>query len=159
QHLRPVDGDPGDAVPCFVEDVLVGRRRVAHARALSCLCRPCQAGTSRARWSPMIETALHAHLAAAGASYDDDRGVALPRHFGERGGGCGGPARGPALVGVASRPLVRAPGPARVSFLQGMVSNDAARLGSGEGCPALLLTVQGRVTADLRLAALADEIL
>src|SRR5262249_19339526 len=57
------------------------------------------------------------------------------------------------------RTVVRATGPDRVSFLQGMLSNDVSRLAAGEGCPALLLTVQGRVTADLRLAALADEML
>jgi len=107
----------------------------------------------------MIETALHAHLVAAGASYDDDRGVALPRHFGDPEAEYGVLTRGAALVDVGFRTLVRATGPDRVSFLQGMVSNDVARLGAGEGCPALLLTVQGRVTADLRLAALADEIL
>ena len=39
------------------------------------------------------------------------------------------------------------------------LSNDVSPLAAGEGCPALLLTVQGRVTADLRLAALVDEML
>jgi folate-binding protein YgfZ len=107
----------------------------------------------------MIETALHAHLVAGGALHDDDRGVALPRHFGDPEVEYGALTRGAALIDLGFRTLVRATGPDRVSFLQGMVSNDVASLGAGGGCPALLLTVQGRVTADLRLAALADEIL
>src|SRR5262249_47566861 len=67
--------------------------------------------------------------------------------------------RGARLSAAGFRAVGRATGPDRVSFLQGMLSNDVFRLAAGEGCPALLLTVQGRVTADLRLAALADEML
>ena len=54
------------------------------------------------------------------------------------------------------RTLVRATGPDRVDFLQGMLTNDLARLAPGGGCGALLLTIQGRVTADVRVAALSD---
>src|SRR5262245_14398161 len=107
----------------------------------------------------MVETALHAHLVAAGAPHEEDRGVVLPRHFGDPEAEYGALTRGAALIDLGFRTLVRATGPDRVSFLQGMLSNDVAGLAPGEGCPALLLTVQGRVTADLRLAALADEIL
>jgi hypothetical protein len=39
--------------------------------------------TAPGQLRPMIETALHAHLAARGAVHADDRGVALPRHFGD----------------------------------------------------------------------------
>src|SRR5262249_12885099 len=105
------------------------------------------------------ETALHAHLVARGASHDDDRGVALPRHFGDPGAEYASLTGASALIDLGFRTLVRATGPDRISFLQGMLSNDVAGLAPGEGCPALLLTVQGRVTADLRLAALADEML
>ena len=107
----------------------------------------------------MIETALQQHLVARGASYGDDRGIALPRHFGDPEAEYRALVGGAALVDAGFRTLVRATGPDRLSFLQGMLSNDVAGLGAGEGCPALLLTVQGRVTADLRLVALADEML
>src|SRR5205807_1946566 len=42
---------------------------------------------------------------------------------------------------------------------QGMLTNDVASLVPGTGCAALLLTIQGRVTADVRLAALEDALL
>jgi folate-binding protein YgfZ len=107
----------------------------------------------------MVETPLREHLVARGASYVDDRGIALPSHFGDPEAEYDAVVRGAALIDAGFRTVVRATGPDRVSFLQGMLSNDVSRLAAGEGCPALLLTVQGRVTADLRLAALADEML
>lgn len=108
----------------------------------------------------MVETALAAHLAARGAVYADDRGVALPRRFGTD------PAleyaalrERAAVVDLGFRTLVRAVGPDRISFLQGMLTNDVASLAPGAGCPALLLTIQGRVTADVRVAAIDDAVL
>lgn len=46
-------------------------------------------------------------------------------------------------------------GPDRVSWLQGMVSNDVARLRPGQGCPAAHLSPQGKVMA--LMAVLADR--
>lgn len=47
----------------------------------------------------------------------------------------------------------------RVDFLQGMLSNDVKKLAIGTGCPALLLTEQGKVVADLTVLATEDAIL
>lgn len=103
----------------------------------------------------MLETALHAHLAARGAVHADDRGVVLPRRFGAD------PAveyaalrKTAAVVDLGYRSVVRAVGEDRAAFLQGMLTNDVAGLAPGAGCAALLLTIQGRVTADVRVAAL-----
>ena len=106
-----------------------------------------------------METALHAHLAAAGAVHACDRGIVLPRHFGDAAAEYAALRTGAAVVDLGFRTLVRATGADRVSFLQGMLSNDIAHLDVGAGCPALLLTIQGRITADVRVAALADELL
>ena len=57
------------------------------------------------------------------------------------------------------RVLVRATGADRAGFLQGMLTNDVERLRPGDGCAALLLTIQGRVVADVRVAAVADALL
>ena len=46
----------------------------------------------------------------------------------------------------------------RVPFLQGMLSNDVQTLGTGAGCPALLLTEQGKAVADLVVVATDDAI-
>src|SRR5439155_25251178 len=108
----------------------------------------------------MIETALHAHLAAAGARHTADRGVLLPRRFGDDAAAeYAALRRAAAIVDLGFRTVVRATGPDRTTFLQGMLTNEVARLAPGEGCHALLLTIQGRVTADVRVAVSADEML
>ncbi|MCW5892898.1 MAG: folate-binding protein YgfZ [bacterium] len=106
----------------------------------------------------MHETPLHAHLAARGAVHHDDRGVLLPRDFGDAAAEYRALRAGAAVVDLGFRTLVDATGPDATSFLQGMLTNDVARLVPGEGGPALLLTIQGRVTADVRVAALADRL-
>src|SRR2546428_5712674 len=110
--------------------------------------------------SAMLETALHSHLAARGAVHVAERGVVLPRRFGDDPAvEYAGLREGAALVDLDFRALVRATGTDRVTFLHGMLTNDIASLAPGSGCPALLLTIQGRVTADLRVGALEDALL
>lgn len=46
---------------------------------------------------------------------------------------------------------LRLTGADRIRFLQGMLTNDVARLGPGQGCHAAMLTVKGRILADLRV--------
>src|SRR5262249_33031010 len=107
----------------------------------------------------MRETALHAHLAARGAAHVADRDVLLPRHFGDAAAEYAALRDAAALVDLGFRTLVRVTGPDRVTFLQGMLTNDVASLAPGAGCPALLLTIQGRVTADVRVAVVDDAVL
>src|SRR5438552_8024093 len=107
----------------------------------------------------MRETALHAHLAARGATHAADRDVVLPRRFGDAGAEYAALRHAAALVDLGFRTIVRATGPDRVTFLQGMLTNDVASLAPGAGCPALLLTIQGRVTADVRVAVDEDAVL
>jgi folate-binding protein YgfZ len=107
----------------------------------------------------MVETALHAHLAARGAVHADDRGVVLPRSFGDAAGEYRALRDGAGVVDLGFRTVVRATGIDRVGFLQGMLTNDVATIAPGEARPALLLTIQGRVTADVRVAAADDALL
>ena len=62
------------------------------------------------------------------------------------------------LLDARFRGLLRLTGSDRVSFLQGMVTNDVARLQDGEGTYAALLTQQGKIVSDLRVYVLADEL-
>jgi folate-binding protein YgfZ len=108
----------------------------------------------------MRQTALHAHLAARGAEHVDDRGVLLPRSFGADPAAEYAAVRsGAVLLDLGYRTVVRVVGTDRVTFLQGMLTNDVAGLVPGTGCAALLLTIQGRVTADVRVAALEEALL
>ena len=47
----------------------------------------------------------------------------------------------------------------RRSYLQGLLTNDIEALGPGMGCYAALLTAQGRMVTDMRVAELGDAIL
>src|SRR5215471_5660319 len=107
----------------------------------------------------MRETALHAHLAARGAEHAPDHDVLLPRRFTEPASEYAALRHGAALLDLGFRTIVRATGADRVGFLQGMLTNDVASLAAGAGCTALLLTIQGRVTADLHVAIVDDAIL
>jgi folate-binding protein YgfZ len=107
----------------------------------------------------MRETALHAHLAARGAEHTDDRGVLLPLRFGAAPAEYAALREDVALVDLGFRTIVRATGADRAAFLHGMLTNDIASLAPGAGSPALLLTIQGRVTADVRVAVAEEAIL
>jgi len=108
----------------------------------------------------MGETALHAHLAARAAVHADERGMLLPQRFGEDVTAEYRALRaGAAIVDLGFRTVLRAVGADRAAFLQGMLTNDVARLRPGEGCAALLLTIQGRVTADVRVSADPEALL
>jgi folate-binding protein YgfZ len=107
----------------------------------------------------VAETALHAHLVARGARHADDRGILLPRDFGDAAVEYRALREGAALLDLGFRTVVRATGADRAAFLHGMLTNEVAGLAPGSGVPALLLTIQGRVTADVRLLALADALL
>jgi folate-binding protein YgfZ len=63
-----------------------------------------------------------------------------------------------AASALDDRALLRVGGADRLSFLQGMLSNDVASLHPGAGAYALLLTEQGKVVAELRALALDDEL-
>lgn len=62
------------------------------------------------------------------------------------------------LLDAGFRALLRLTGGDRVTFLQGMVSNDVARLKDGEGTYAALLTQQGKLVSDLRVYILPEEL-
>ena len=50
-------------------------------------------------------------------------------------------------------------GPDRVSYLQGLLTNDITALSTGEGCYAAYLTPQGRMAADMLVLDLGEELL
>jgi len=61
------------------------------------------------------------------------------------------------LLDAGFRGLLRLTGTDRVSFLQGMLSNDVARLHPGQGAYAALLTQQGKIVSDMRVYVLSGE--
>ncbi len=66
---------------------------------------------------------------------------------------------GAGLVVLSGRGVLEATGPARQTFLQGMLSNEVAGLTPGRGRRAALLSPKGAVQAFVRVLALPDRVL
>lgn len=94
-----------------------------------------------------------------GAHVIDDRGIALPASFTDPLREYHAVREKVGLIDASFRVSLRMTGEDRVSFLQGIVSNDIKALRPGEGCAATLLTEQGRLVADLRVYALESALL
>jgi len=62
------------------------------------------------------------------------------------------------LLRADFRSVLRVVGADRSIFLQGMLSNDVAKLAPGQGCLSALLTQQAKLVSDLRVLILAEEI-
>jgi tRNA-modifying protein YgfZ len=66
---------------------------------------------------------------------------------------------GAGFLDRSGRGRLRLRGPDRLTYLQGLLTNDVARLDPGTGCYAALLTPQGRMTSDMRVSELGDAVL
>jgi folate-binding Fe-S cluster repair protein YgfZ len=104
--------------------------------------------------------ALLAAMRAAGAVTDDTDHAFAPCHFGDPLAEYHTVLRGAGLLVRSDRAAVIVEGTDRVSWLQGMVTNDVTLL--DRGVPALsacLLNATGHVLADVRIAPHADALL
>ncbi len=66
---------------------------------------------------------------------------------------------GAAFVDLSARGRIVLEGADRASYLQGLLTNDVAALAPGEGCYSAWLTPQGRLSADMAVVNLGDELL
>jgi glycine cleavage system T protein len=106
-----------------------------------------------------MKTQLFPWHQAHGARFINDRGIELPECFTDPRLEYQAVREKAGLIDLSFRVQVRMTGEDRISFLQGMVSNDVKALRPGEGCAATLLTEQGRIVADLRVYALDTSLL
>ena len=67
--------------------------------------------------------------------------------------------RGAAFIDLSARGRIVLTGADRVSYLQGLLTNDVAALRPGEGCYSAYLTPQGRMAADMAVVNLGAEVL
>jgi len=94
-----------------------------------------------------------------GAEFAQENGWLLPLHFGDPLEEYRAVRSQVGLLDLCHRSVLRFSGPDRVSFLQGMVSNDVKILPDGEGVAAAFLNIQGKVLADTRILCTADSLL
>jgi tRNA-modifying protein YgfZ len=67
--------------------------------------------------------------------------------------------RGAGLLDRNARGRLHLTGGDRLAYLHGLLTNDILALSSGKGCYAALLTPQGRMVSDMRVAELGDRTL
>jgi aminomethyltransferase len=93
-----------------------------------------------------------------GAVFDEKDHWLLPTHFGDPTAEYESVRGAAGLFDLSHRALLQFTGPDRVSFLQGMLSNDLRGLKMFEGQRATLLTQQGKVIADVRVLCAMNSI-
>jgi aminomethyltransferase len=86
-----------------------------------------------------------------GAIFSERDGWLLPIHFGNPAAEYTAARSTCGFIDLSHRGLLQLTGPDRLSFLQGMLSNDLRLLKPFEGQYATLLTQQGKVIADVRV--------
>ena len=106
----------------------------------------------------MVPLPLHARHVALGAVLGELKGREVvertPGHDEDR-----ALRMGAALFDASAREVVRLTGPDRVSFLQGMVTQDVEALAVGSVADAALLTPKGAMVSDARVVKRPDDLL
>ena len=97
------------------------------------------------------ESALTPFHRAKGAILREENGWLLPARFGDVPAEYRAVRENVGLFDLSHRGLLQFTGPDRLSFLQGMLSNDLRGLKTFDGQYAALLTQQGKVVADVRV--------
>jgi folate-binding protein YgfZ len=95
----------------------------------------------------------------AGASLDQSGDAQVVQSYGDSAPAAALRARTHlALWDRSHRATLRVIGPDRVSWLQGMITNDVQKLGVGQGCRATVVTSKGRMVAEVQVHKRPDEI-
>lgn len=97
---------------------------------------------------------FHQVSGAVLAEYD---GWRLPRHFGNPAEEYASIRRAVGLLDFSNRAVLEFTGADRLSYLQGLISNDLQPLASGYGIYAAFLSQQGKVLGDCRVLAADDS--
>lgn len=109
--------------------------------------------------SEPLRSPLAEYHASQGAVLGEYHGAVVPARFSAPRVEHEAVRKAAGLFDFAFRARFAVKGEDRVSFLQGMVSNDVKRLAPGQGIYALLLNVQGQILADLRIYCEAERFL
>jgi len=86
-----------------------------------------------------------------GAVFGDSSGWSVPKNYGDTISEYKSVRDGVGIADLSSRGKLRISGKDHLKFLQGMLSNDVMKLEEGKGVYATILTVKGRMIADMRV--------
>lgn len=107
----------------------------------------------------MRQLLLHARHEVSGAVFVDRAGWEVPSGYSDFDGEVGAVRTGAGVIDLSDRMKIRVSGPDRVSFLQGVVTQDIEGLRPGQRTYALTLNAKGKVVGDLWVYALGDAFL
>ena len=107
-----------------------------------------------AKRSPLLELQRQ-----SGANVMERNNWLLPAHFGEPLNEYKAVQASVGLLDLFARSLLRFSGSDRVSFLNGMISNDVKVLAPGQGMHAAFLDIQGKILADARVFCMEEALL
>ncbi len=107
----------------------------------------------------MKRLALHDRHESLGAVFGERDGWQVPLHYGSAVAEHRAVRRTVGLADRSYRGKLRFTGKDRITFLQGQITNDVKQLTEGQGLYAALLTIKGKMLADLELFQEGDAIL
>ena len=94
-----------------------------------------------------------------GAVFLEREEWSLPAHFGDAAAEYHCVRSGAGWLDLTDRAILSITGPDSTEWLQGMLSNDVEALGPGDGLPAAVLNIQGKILADVRVFRTDDAFL
>lgn len=97
----------------------------------------------------MKKLPLHNFYLEKGAEFVESGGCTVPKHFDSIDNEYQAARDAVAVYDLSARGKIRLEGKECFKFMQGMLSNDVMKLESGKGVHATLLTVKGKMLADL----------
>ncbi len=109
----------------------------------------------RGMTSPFPLQDLHVR---SGARLGEAGGYVVPMHYGDPAVEHEAVRQRVGVIDRSSRGKIETTGRDRVSFLQGMLSNDVKALSPGEGCPAAFLDARGKIVSLLAVHCLPDRL-
>jgi len=107
----------------------------------------------------MIQLALHDLHKSLGAVFTELGGWQVPLHYGSSIAEHRAVRQAVGLADRSYRGKLKFTGQDRATFLQGQITNDVQQLTDGQGLYAALLTIKGKMVADLELFQESDAIL
>jgi folate-binding protein YgfZ len=94
----------------------------------------------------------------AGATFAERFGVEIPADYGDPMAEYWAVRRGAGLLDMSFRGMLRLTGGERVRWLNGQITSEVKSLRAGEGTPAAVLTVKGRLLAELAVYGTPDAV-
>ncbi|NIP38487.1 MAG: aminomethyl transferase family protein [Candidatus Dadabacteria bacterium] len=105
----------------------------------------------------MNKLPLHDYYSEKGAEFTESNGWLLPKSFDSVKNEYDVAENGVCVFDLSARGKIRLSGKECFKFMQGMLSNDVIKLESGRGAHATLLTVKGKIIADLYIYKDGDD--